>query len=242
MREALLMIALVGTFGGLAMGDARSAETGEVIGPDAVWQPGMGFMQTVRQQCGKGEPGQYGDCLLAHMPAAGAPPAAVAFSRRLRASGNGQIGYARDFRDTGRVDIAYVYYPLRANENQGWLLVNGQPELIDVDDLGRLPQDALKRDPTYATLAKQYHRVTLFPGDRAGTKSPAMQALPDGGQRFVVRYRLQNGCHACQRLGSASFGFDFDPAGRFSGARFIGIETAKQVAAPARILAPPLTI
>jgi hypothetical protein len=137
----------------------------------------------------------------------------------------GQIAYARDFREAGKVAIVSIEYMLRANENRGWLLVNGTPLLIDVDDMQRLPKDTLLGDPAYAALVQRYPRVMLFPGDRSDTAEPKVETLPDKGERFVVRYLLQNGCHACERIGSATFAFDFDQAGRFRGTRLLAVDS-----------------
>jgi len=157
------------------------------IGAEAVWQPGMQFMQTVRRACSNAA-SSYGDCLISQMPGAGAPPKAVTFSKLLERESDGQIGYISGFRKTGRVDIAYVYYPIRANENQGCLLVNGIPPIIDVDDLKLLAEDNMKGDPSYVALANANPEVTVFPGDRGGTTYPEVEALPQ--KRTKVRREL----------------------------------------------------
>jgi putative hemolysin len=200
----------------------QSADPQLKIGAEAVWQPGMQFMQSVRQACSNAGL-NYGDCLISQMPGAGAPPQAVAFSKLLEKESDGQIGYMRDFRKTGRVDIAYVDYPIRANENQGCLLVNGSPPMIDVDDFKLLDQNTMKSDPSYTSLASKNPEVTIFPGDRGGTTYPQLEPLPQGGQRFIVSYYLLKGCHACARLGTASFAFDFDSSGKFLGTKFLRV-------------------
>jgi hypothetical protein len=184
----------------------------------------MATIQRMREACTKAAPEKYGECLISEMSAAGAPAGAVAFTRRLQ-NEMGQIAYARDFREAGKVAIVSIEYMLRANENRGWLLVNGTPLLIDVDDMQRLPKDTLLGDPAYAALVQRYPRVMLFPGDRSDTAEPKVETLPDKGERFVVRYLLQNGCHACERIGSATFAFDFDQAGRFRGTRLLAVDS-----------------
>jgi hypothetical protein len=52
---------------------------------------------------------------------------------------------------------------------------------------------------------------------------PQQQPLPEGGQRFIVDYSLKDLCRTCAVLGHASFGFDFDPAGKFLGTKFIKV-------------------
>lgn len=191
------------------------------VGPEALWQPGMGIMQAMREGCDKAP--DFGQCFVSMMQKSGASAQAVAFARL-----TGNTGYMRDFREAGRVDVAYVNYPFRANENQGCLLVNGDPPAIDVDDVSALPQNDLQRDARYAALANKYPNVTIFPGDRAGTSYPEIKSLPGGGQRFIFGYRLVNGCRACERVGAISFAFDFDRAGKFLGPKIVSVSEASQ--------------
>ncbi len=160
-----------------------------------------------------------GDCFVGVMGKLGASSQALAFARRMDNS-----AYLREFRDTGGVDVAWIFYPFRANENYGCLLVNGEPPIIDVDDLQELPQAELDADSTYRALASRY-RVTIWPADRVGKSGPAVLRLAGGGRRFVVMYRLQDFCHACELIGMAAFGFDFDAAGRFLGRRLMVVQS-----------------
>ncbi|MGI8770284.1 MAG: hypothetical protein ACR2JE_02500 [Acidobacteriaceae bacterium] len=147
------------------------------------------------------------------MRASGASPQAADFMHAIH-----DDGFMRDFKDTGRVDIAFVYYPFAANENQHCLLVNGTPNLIDVDDYKLLPRDDLAKNLTYSALLREFPNLAVFPGDRSGTNFITAKKRPDGGQRFVVPYVLVDGCHACARSGSLQLAFDFDRAGKFLGA------------------------
>jgi hypothetical protein len=135
--------------------------------------------------------------------------------------------YLRDFRRVGPVDIAYVTYPFRANENEGILLVNGTPASIDIDNQRLLSKTELAKNPTYVELAKKYPQISLWPGDRYGTDNPLVKDLPQSGRRFVVHYRLRNLCHACAVVGSAQFGFDFNQAGRFLGTKLLQVDASR---------------
>lgn len=182
------------------------------IGSDALWQPGMQGMQDIKEKCGSAP--DFGACFAAQMRKQGASAQAVAFTKL-----TGNTGFMRDFRETGRIDVAYVNYPFRANENQGCLLVNGAPQVVDVDDTSFFSKTDLSKNPQYAKLVKKYPNIAIFPGDRSGTEYPIAGNSLDGGQRFVVSYRLLNGCRACERLGSVSYAFDFDGKGKFLGAK-----------------------
>lgn len=195
--------------------------TPEPVSAKALWQPGMSMIQEMREKCGAAGTAA-GECFAAEMRRSGASEAAVAFTNLI-----GNTGYLRDFREAGRVDVAYVNYPFRANENQGCLLVNGEPAVIDVDDVSKLSSEELMKNKQYAALAAKHPNAALFPGDRSGTGYPQMESLDGGGQRFIVGYWLTDGCHACARLGSARVAFDFDNRGKLIGRKLIGVGPAK---------------
>ena len=194
----------------------------------AIWQPGMDFLREAHEACDRLHAPDYGGCFADQMARAGAPAAAVAFARRLneRPDGQGIVGVLRDFRDTGRVDLAFVFYPLRANENEGCLLVNGLPSLIDVDSRAWLPDEALEKNRTYAALALQYPQISLWPGDRFGSRFARAMAGPQGGQRFIFPYLLRDGCHACATIGTVQIAFDFDRTGGFLGTHLLRVTAA----------------
>jgi hypothetical protein len=184
----------------------------------ALFQPGMGAMQMARETCGKVPGAQFGSCFVQQMQASGASPEAVAFMHAVHDN-----GFMRDFKDTGRVDIAFAFFPFAANENQHCMLVNGTPKVIDVDDYNLLPKDDLARNPAYAALLRKFPNLAVFPGDRSGTGFITAKDLAGGGQQFVVPYVLVDGCHACARTGSLQLAFDFDGTGKFLGTRVAGV-------------------
>jgi hypothetical protein len=201
-----------------------AAPDSQEITSKAVWQPGTQFIRTAMDQCGKQQYPKTADCFLSEMQAAGAPPEAITFTKRLQQETNGQVGFLRDFRETGNVDIAYVDYVFRANENQACFLVNGTPAMIDIDDFKLLPKAALLTNPVYAQLATKFPKVSLWPGDRSGKDYPLVKVSENKEQRFVVGYRLLNGCHACSRVGSVQYAFDFDSNGKFIGASLLSVQ------------------
>lgn len=184
------------------------------IGSSAIWQPDPHTLAAIKKECRQAQAPNPNDCLAAEMEKSGAPADATAFTRLI-----GNEAFMRDFRKVGRVDIAYVVYPLRANQNQGWLLVNGDPTIVDVDDQKLLPMDSFPKNPSYAALAKKYPKIDLWPGDRTGTKHPLATNRSTGGQSFIVEYFLHDGCAGCARLATARFSFDFDADGKFMGAK-----------------------
>jgi hypothetical protein len=152
------------------------------VSADAVWIPDPGFPESVHAAC-DAAPARFGECFVAQMEKAGAPPPALAFAQR-----TGNQGYAQAFRDAGVVDIAWAEFPFRANENQVCFLVNGRPPWIDVDDGSRFDRDALAANAVYSEIKAKYPNVTIFPGHRAGPNTPRAVKLAAGGQRFSVDY------------------------------------------------------
>jgi predicted secreted protein len=225
---ALFIVAVSPVFGG-QQNPAPSSNAAFATAGD-VWVPGPSFMDKVHGKCDSLSYPRLGSCFAEVMRESGASPGAVAFAGRM-----GNEAWLRAFRDTGRVAIAYITRPFRANENQGVLLVNGTPPMVDVDDVAREVQEDLKRDSVYAALAGRFPGISLWPGDRYGTEFPVARAMPGGGQRFLVGYLLRNGCHACEEIGSAVVAFDFDNAGAFTGTKVMMVTdtSGKSVSDPA---------
>jgi hypothetical protein len=205
MKQAIARLAIFISMAALIV-SAQSSKA-KKFDAGALFQPGMSTMQMARETCTKVPGPEFGSCFVQQMQAAGASRQAVAFMHAID-----NDGFMRDFKDTGRVDIAFVDYPFAANENQHCLLVNGTPHLIDVDKYDLPPKKGLAKNPTYAALLEKFPNLAVFPGDRSGTGFITAKKLPGDGQRFLVPYVLVNGCHACARTGSLQLAFDFDRA------------------------------
>jgi hypothetical protein len=182
----------------------------------AVWQPSQDVLTKARNFCDKSMgAASFPECFMNQLAAAGAPAESVAFTRALYQQSDGQVGVMSAFKNYGTVALAQVMYPLRANDNYGLLFVNTDPNLLDADDLKKLDQ-AMSQDALFQSIKKQYPQTDVWPGDRSGKDPwPLVKSLPEGEMEFVVTYPLINGCHACQRVGIAGFGWDFDASGKF---------------------------
>jgi hypothetical protein len=202
---------------------AQSKVSSTKIGPSAVWQLPAQFVTSAHAACGRSSGSNYADCMIGQMAKAGAPADAVQFTRELYKQSHGEFGVMTGFQDEGPVAFAWITYPLRANTNYGLLLLNGQPRIVNVEDLKLLDVKTMKQSPQFQDLKRQFPKADVWPGDRDGKIWPNSQAAPDGGVQFTVAYPLINGCHSCAHAGSAIFNWNFDAKGKFLGTSFQGM-------------------
>jgi predicted secreted protein len=189
---------------GIAAGaNYLNAQTPMKVGPEAIWTPAANEIDTIHKQCDSSS--DFSSCFISYLQKSGASPQAIQFIQM-----NGQMGYMSQFKKVGPVDIAYVTFPFRANENLGCYLA--------------LPQAELNQNSTYQQLAKQYPNISIWPGDRTGTNYPAVEDLQSGGKQFVVNYIFRDMCHACAIIGSGSFAFQFDSTGKLLGIHLVSAE------------------
>jgi hypothetical protein len=178
------------------------------IGPKAIWNPPQEVWGRMQEVCSSGGV----ECVASFMRRAGASPQAIAFTRLLK-----DEGYMTSFSEMGKVDLVSVFYPFRANTNDAILLVNGTPQVIDLEDLDKLGKIDIRRDPLYPSLARRFPEIELWGNPQFETS----QRIPTGGQRIIIKYVLLNGCHACEIAGYAHIAFDFDSTGTFRGLRLL---------------------
>ncbi|MGA7382988.1 MAG: hypothetical protein WBX03_19200 [Terriglobales bacterium] len=220
MRNARRLLAMAWLAGCAA---AQSHGGPAKIGASAVWQVSPQFLAAAHAACDKSShPGDV-ECLITQMAKAGAPIAAVNFTRELYKQSHGEFGIMTGFQNQNPVAFAWITYPLRANTNYGLLLVNGRPPIVNVEDLKLLDRKAMEQSFQFQDLKNQFPKVDLWPGDRDGKEWPNSQAGPSGGTQFVVSYPLLNGCHACEHAGFAIFTWNFDAQGKFLGTAFMGM-------------------
>jgi hypothetical protein len=219
MWNARLLLAVICLAGCVA---AQSQGGAAKIGSSAVWKVSQQFLATAHAACDQSHPGDV-DCLIDQMGKAGAPPDAVSFTRALAKQSHGEFGVMTGFQTQSPVSFAWITYPLRANTNYGLLLVNGQPPIVNVEDLKLLDTKTMEQSFQFQDLKNQFPKVNLWPGDRDGTTWPNSQTGPNGGTQFVLSYPLRNGCHACAHAGFAMFTWNFDPQGKSLGTSFIGM-------------------
>src|SRR5260370_19480095 len=134
------------------------------------------------------------------------------------------------FQPLGRVDMAEIFYPLRDVEykyavgarNYALLLINGDPPMIDVDDLKKLDRHGLEQDGSYQLLKRSFPNLELWGSGRGCTMWEPMHKRPDGGQSFGIYYVLNVGRPAGRWMSGANFDWNFDAKGKFLGTTFSG--------------------
>ena len=140
---------------------ARAKVTAEVVFHDP-----LEFVDRVKSGCQDASAEKLQDCFVKEMKKAKAPAAAVEFSKQL-----GEPGFVREFKAAGPVDIAYVMFPYRANEQLSCLILNGEPPVVDVDNHKLVGTDALKGNARFEAMAGSAQRCvavaggSLFGGD-----------------------------------------------------------------------------
>jgi hypothetical protein len=181
----------------------------------------------IRQNCGQ-QAEDYSSCFIEQMSSFDAPTDAVAFTQTYADHNRGTIALLKQFRPMDAVDLGYVSFPAtKDNGTKGaWLLLNGTPDIINVDNVELLPQSEMAKDTTYAALRRRHARVALYSNDHNPEPMPASETMSDGGQQFTIDYSLNDGCRECAELGRATFRFDFDPSGRLTEVKFVKVMPA----------------
>jgi hypothetical protein len=233
-NDRLVVIALTLVLGGVSLAQtappssASSSSSGE-FGASAIWHANSDFLPAAHAACDKTtEPAAFAECFIDQMAKAGAPQDALKFTRELHQS-RGQIGIMGEFKGFGPIGLAWVVYPLRANdEKDGLLVLNGDPKFLDPDDLQRLDKAAMESDPLFLEWKKTVPQLDVWPGDRSAGAAQVRMARVHSGtqpgeQRFIFSYPIANGCKACARSGFVNYGWEFDAKGKFQGTRLLSV-------------------
>jgi hypothetical protein len=104
---------LVILFSVVLAGTVFADEAGTIIRAPGFWGPGMSTMEMIRNECGRT---LYP--ISVHFSSPGWENRGVAPGGRI-CKAYRKYGYMRDFRNTGKVDIAYVEYPFRGKREPG---------------------------------------------------------------------------------------------------------------------------
>jgi predicted secreted protein len=84
----------------------------------------------------------------------------------------------------------------------------------------------LEEDKEFSEIKKNYKHIAVRPGERTNYDAPEFQKGKNGIQKFIVNYRLRNGCDQCMLLGYLKLAFDFDSTGKFMSTEIVSITNA----------------
>ena len=201
-------------------------ETDDQISEEAVWNASDGDLTAISQACKDPATPGYTACFIEQMGGY-ASSDAVAFSQLLASQKPPRLGYLAGMKESGIVDLGYVLYPGSAKSSRGWVLLNGIPSVVNVDDISLLPKSDMEKDDQFAALHRNHPQLQLAVNDdqRRAESSPQVEPLGGGSEMFLVPYSLQESCAACAPVGNAIFGFDFDSAGKLRRVKFLKIES-----------------
>jgi hypothetical protein len=215
-----------------AVGQANpsSVQTEAKYGPSAIWTASPAFLQSAHTACDNtyaSAGNKLPQCFIEQMTKAGAPADVVSFTRALYAR-TGQFGVMGAIKSYPPVDLAWVVFPLRANHNDGLLIVNGKPPFIDLDDTQKLDQAAMQKDPLFVQWKASNPQLEVFRAEHSAGAPLVEYARvwpgpKPGDIQFVVSYRLTNGCQTCAVVGFVNYLWNFDSSGNFLGTKFLSV-------------------
>lgn len=179
----------------------------QVYSADSVWQVKEQQAFTALMSCDTAASA----CVAKQMKQMGASDSALKFSAAIN-----NEGYLLKFQEKGKVDLGTVVYPFRANTNTAYVLLNGQPSLVDTE-INKLA--GLEQDGSFKQLKKQYKNLEFW-----GTNAQFVNInKTKAGTNYVFNYLLKDGCRACAAPAAAQVEFRFNGQGKFLGTQFIKI-------------------
>lgn len=116
--------------------------------------------------------------------------------------------FATDFKEYGAVDLAYVLNPWRANSNEDYAMVNGNPYLITVEEELGIDNKNIKN---YELLAQLHPEYSIWGTDTGFVEKESNNFV------FKADIKDERGCHACSSGYTALVSFEFDEQGNYQG-------------------------
>lgn len=196
-----------------------SDDTDEDISSAAVWNPSDQELKQAEQDCRGLSGDDYAVCFTDNMDEFGASPEAVDFVQEYADENGGAIAILKSFHPVDQVDLGQVFFALGKDQGQHWVLLNGLPEIINLNNPKLISQSDVQQNPDYVKLRAGHPTLEIS----FNAAKPAAKKTADGGQSFLVSYPLVEGCLNCRAIGEARYSFDFDAAGEFEGAKLVRV-------------------
>lgn len=200
--ELWVEIALRG--GGVGYVPPNALQAIERIDAQVTWPNGWDTYTRVEGQCRAIRFPDHDRCILQAMKPFAPSTKAYGFAERLAAMD--LPGWAGSYTAYGKVDLIEAEYPFRANTNTGYLLVNGEPAIVNVESFTLSERD--KQAPAYRAIMQRHPEAFL------ANHQGFVGHQPHGtGQRFIFVDTFST-CRACDPVATAEFAYDFDATGR----------------------------
>src|SRR5215203_2405054 len=182
----------------------QAAGLNVAFGPQTIWQPSSQAIREL-QMCTSLAAG----CIRGVMTAHGASQDAIAFYELTG-------WFLIEISDTGVVQSGKMLNPWRANENTQPVLLGGIPAVIEPEQEAEQVgfNAALMANAEFRALQVSHPDLLFW---APGPTPEGIDVSPRGGPRFIFRYAVLDGCHACARLASVRAAFDFSTDGVYFG-------------------------
>jgi len=161
-------------------------------------------------------------CLLQKMHEHGAPNNAIAFTKWYYWAPGGYSAYITALAKPqyGPVQLASVYYPGNANNNDAYLFVNGtNPRVTDPSVVFARNGEPWTHNAGFRSISSAHPHAFVD----SALSYVGLARREGGGQRFTLAAPILDGCHACARLGTVDIAYDFGNLGAPKGAFVIAI-------------------
>lgn len=186
---------------------------------DAVWSPTARQRAGIEAACVAASSASV-DCVPEAMAKAGAPLAAVSFSRALRGR-----GWMEEYLPYDGVSVARVLRPGRAEGSQSFVLLGGIPPLIDAGDPAPL-REFLRDARVAASTASAF-----WPSDGP---PPTVAQRPGGGLRFTFEAPVRD-CASCPDRVETVVAHDFDGDLRYLGPKLLVVSAPPAFSVAGRV-------
>lgn len=120
----------------------------------------------------------------------------------------------------GPVQLASIFYPGNANNNDAYLFVNGtNPRVTDPKVIFAQNGEPWMHNGAFHSILSAHPHAIVYPA----LSFVSLARRDGGGQRFTLSAPILDGCHACARLGTVDIAYDFGNLGAPKGAYLVAV-------------------
>lgn len=156
---------------------------------------------------------QDDNCLINQIKATGTSEALAAAQY---ITDKGEVGYIAAYEQVGRIGLATIDYPYRANNNASYLLIPTSGETIDVANLAK----SITSDERWIEFQQSHPQVEIW--DPVTLKSKQTTAE---GTNLIFSYPIKS-CRACDDIAVLNLSYQFNPLGEYIETKLLNIDTS----------------